>query len=71
MFHTQITLSPIEPASHVISTPIANLLHRIVLYSQSNSNSCYLNNFFLIIQSIGLLLLVIRGVVFCPFLKEG
>ena len=41
-----------------------------MLLSQSNSNSCYLNNFFLIIQSIGLLLLVIRGVVFIPFLKE-
>ena len=45
--------------------PLAiNLFHEIALLSQSNSKSCYLNNFFLIIQSIGLLLLVIRGVVF-------
>ena len=58
---------PIEPGPRAFFTPVANLLHRMVLYSQSNSNSCYLNNFFLIIQSIGLLLLVIRGVVFCSF----
>jgi hypothetical protein len=48
-----------------------NLFHEIALLSQSNSKSCYLNNFFLIIQSIGLLLLVIRGVVFLfPSLRK-